>query len=116
MWHIIFAIVLVGLPSTAGGFLVARGQTIRDVTAGVTVLVYAAAVGMVIEPGAQADFQLADGAQVIDIQVQGQDLLLQLDRGTSSTTLRYVGHSGNDGGRIMNVLGVGLLTFEVPLN
>ena len=43
-------------------------------------------------------------------------LLLQLDRGTSSTTLRYVGHSGNDGGRIMNVLGVGLLTFEVPLN
>ena len=76
----------------------------------------AAAVGMVIEPGAQADFQLADGAQVIDIQVQGQDLLLQLDRGTSSTTLRYVGHSGNDGGRIMNVLGVGLLTFEVPLN
>ena len=46
MWHIIFAIVLVGLPSTAGGFLVARGQTIRDVTAGVTVLVYAAAVGL----------------------------------------------------------------------
>lgn len=74
-----------------------------------------AAIGMVVEPGAEADFQLADGAVVQSITVQGQDLLLQLDRSTSSGNLRFVGHSKNDGGRIMNAGGVGMLTFDVPL-
>ena len=74
-----------------------------------------AAVGMVVEAGAEYDFRLADGAQVVAIQVQGPDLLLTLDRPTQSGSLRFVGHSKNDGGRVMNRSGVGLLTFDVPI-
>lgn len=66
------------------------------------------------EAGAEADFQLDDGVQVTGVSTQGNLLFLDLDGPTQSATLRYVGHERN-GGRIMNELGVGALTFELPI-
>lgn len=80
----------------------------------VTVEFDAAAVGLVAQPGSQADFLFEDGAQVLFITVSGPRLILHLDRATTSTTVRYVGHIGNDG-YVVNRLGIGALYFELPL-
>ena len=58
---------------------------------------------------------LEDGAQVISIQVQGPRLLLQLDRPTAASWIRYIGVVGS-GEVIRNHLGIGALLFELPLS
>jgi carbohydrate esterase-like sialic acid-specific acetylesterase len=80
----------------------------------ITVEFDAAAVGLVAQPGSQADFLFEDGARVLFISEVGPRLILHLDRATTSTTLRYVGHVGNDG-YVVNRLGIGALYFDLPL-
>lgn len=80
----------------------------------VTVEFDAAAVGLVAQAGSQHDFLFEDGAQVMFMTVSGPRLILHLDRATTSTTVRYVGHIGNDG-YVVNRLGIGALYFELPL-
>ncbi len=75
----------------------------------------AAAVGLQAPAGSAAGFVLEDGAQVISIQVQGPRLLLQLDRPTAASWIRYIGVVGS-GEVIRNHLGIGALLFELPLS
>jgi len=75
----------------------------------------AAADGLQVESGAESTFLFTDGAQVQSIQVQGNQLIMQLDRATQSTTLRYSGSVGA-GPTIANRLGVGALLFHIELN
>ncbi|KAA3605512.1 MAG: hypothetical protein DWQ01_19530 [Planctomycetota bacterium] len=70
---------------------------------------------MSAENGAQFDFRLQDGVTVTSVSAQGDQLILQLNGPTNSSTLRYVGRSGGSSGWVSNQNGVGALTFEVPL-
>jgi hypothetical protein len=80
----------------------------------VTIEFDAAAVGLRAQAGSEIGFVFEDGAQVLFITESGPQLILHLDRATTSTSLRYVGHVGNDG-YVVNRLGIGALCFELPL-
>ncbi len=59
-------------------------------------------------------FQLNAPEQVLAVTVDGPDLLLQLDGPTAASHVAYVGHAG-DGAWVTNSLGVGLLSFQLPI-
>lgn len=76
----------------------------------------ASAVGLTAKPGAALEFVLDDGALVTQVSVQGAQLLLQLDRPTTATSLRYIGQPGGTPTQVANGLGIGALLFNLPLN
>lgn len=76
----------------------------------------ASAVGLTTGPQAAQEFVLDDGALVTQVSVQGAQLLLQLDRPTSSTSLRFIGQPGGTPSQVTNGLGIGALLFDLPLN
>lgn len=47
MWPFVFAIVLVGLPTLFGSFMVVRGRSRKDINGGATIIVYAIVVGFI---------------------------------------------------------------------
>lgn len=74
------------------------------------------AVGLSAKPGAALEFVLDDGALVTQVSVQGAQLLLQLDRPTTATSLRFIGQPGGTPSQVTNGLGIGALLFHLPLN
>lgn len=75
----------------------------------------AAGVGLVAQAGVEQDFVFEDGARVTRATAQGPYLLLELDRATTSSTVRYIGRAGGSDGFLVNARGVGALLFELPL-
>ncbi len=69
---------------------------------------------LIVDPGAEAYFQLDAPERVTGVTVVGNRLQLQLSASTAATTLSWAGHIGN-GPWIRNGLGVGMLTFEIPI-
>ena len=47
MWPVVFALVLVGLPTLFGTFMIVRGRSKKDINGGGTVVVYAIVVGFI---------------------------------------------------------------------
>ncbi|MCH2100835.1 MAG: sialate O-acetylesterase [Planctomycetes bacterium] len=74
------------------------------------------AVGLTAKPKATLEFVLDDGAIVTQVTAQGSQLLLQLDRPTAATSLRFIGRAGGKHSRVTNGLGLGALLFNLPLN
>lgn len=66
------------------------------------------------DPGAAADFELADGVAIVSGTVSNNTILLTLAGPSNSGWLAYNGHS-MDGPWITNALGIGALTFKVAL-
>ncbi len=67
---------------------------------------------LIFEPGAEQDFELEDGVQVLNADVIGNTVRLNLSGPTTSATIAYQGHS-HDGAWLKNGRGVGALTFKV---
>ncbi len=69
---------------------------------------------LIVEPGAEQDFVLEDGVQVVSTQVAGSSIYLTLSGPSNSATIAYVGHP-EDGAWIKNGRGVGALAFKVMI-
>ena len=67
-----------------------------------------------VDPGAEDDFYMSDGVDVVAAEVFGNTIVLTLAGPSNASEVEYRGHSF-DGPWVTNARGVGALTFAVPI-
>lgn len=73
-------------------------------------------VQLTVDPDVLPDFHLQDNIDIVNAQVvNGNQLLLDLAAPTTSASIRYSGHDGQDRGWLRSVSGIGSLSFAIPL-